>query len=78
MQEARALRQFNRLWLARVTMQVVAAVWLVSEVLGSGKSLGMLDSTLARIAPPAMISSCNRTEPCTKLQHPYTCECLTS
>jgi hypothetical protein len=40
MQEARALRQFNRLWLARVTMQVVAAVWLVSEV--SERSYGML------------------------------------
>lgn len=34
MREARALRQFNRLWLARVVMQVVAAVWLVSCLLG--------------------------------------------
>ena len=42
MQEARALRHFNRLWLARVTMQVVAAVWLVSEV--SEKLFGMLVS----------------------------------
>lgn len=30
MREARASRQFNRLWLARMIMEIVAALWLVS------------------------------------------------
>lgn len=33
MREARASRQFNRLWLARMIMEIVAALWLLWELL---------------------------------------------
>ena len=69
MQEARALRQFNRLWLARVAMQVVAAVWLVSDV--SERSFGMLVSMERWACSTATVSGCIRTDACASNQQFY-------